>query len=319
MRRQFVAGLVLSVMMAASQGCSSSPPSSVFSPTDATPPPTPAVVATAVTVSGTAAFTAIGETGQLTAVARFSDGTTRDVTTEAQWRSTDPSVFDVSTAGVVRVVAFGRANVQALYGARSGQLQVLANAPGTFLAFGRVREPGQGGIGGVRLLDPQSGRSTLTSSSAEAGSFSLAGLTNSRLMFDKDGYESREYEVQPNAAADVWLQRIIRLTVGSTVTPADLAPHDMSYLVGADLCEPCRLIRVAVPAAGMLRLSLKWSESRTRLNLWANGRMFQGTYPELTADVPVGTGELVVHVGTLLTSTAPGSANYVPFTLAATQ
>ena len=69
----------------------------------------------------------------------------------------------------------------------------------------------------------------------------------------------------------------------------------------------------------MLRLSLKWSESRTRLNLWANGRMFQGTYPELTADVPVGTGELVVHVGTLLTSTAPGSANYVPFTLAATQ
>ena len=44
-----------------------------------------------------------------------------------------------------------------------------------------------------------------------------------------------------------------------------------------------------------------------------------GTYPELTADVPVGTGELVVHVGTLLTSTAPGSANYVPFTLAATQ
>jgi hypothetical protein len=320
MRRQFVAGLVLSVMMAASQGCSSSPPSSVFSPTDATPPPTPAVVvATAVAVSGTGAFTAIGETGQLTAVATFSDGTTRDVTTEAQWRSTDPSIFDVSTAGVVRVVAFGRATVQALYGARSGQLQVFANAPGTFLAFGRVREPGQGGIAGVRVLDPQSGRSILTSSSAEAGSFALPGLTNSRLMFDKDGYESREHEVQPNAAADVALQRIIRLTVGGTVTPADLAPHDMSYLVGADRCEPCRLIRVAVPAAGMLRLSLKWSESRTMLNLWANGRIFQGTYPELTADVPVGTGELVVHVGTLRTSAAPGSANYVPFTLAATQ
>jgi hypothetical protein len=320
MRRHVVAGLVVVVVLPASQGCNSSSPASVFSPTGVnTSPPPPTAVATTISVTGTAAFTAVGETGQLSAVATFSDGTTRDVTAEAQWRSTDPSVIEVSAAGAVRVLAFGRATVQALYSGRSGQLQLLANAPGTFLAFGRVREPGRGGIAGVRVLDPQSGRSTLTASAGEPGSFSLGGVTNNRLTFDKDGYENREYEVEPNAAADVALQRIVRLTTGATVTPADLAPHDMSYVIGADQCAPCRLIRVAVPSAGTLRFTLKWSESRATLNLWADGRMFRGTYPELTADLPARAGELVVYVGVLLTSPALEPAYYIPFTLAASQ
>jgi hypothetical protein len=215
---------------------------------------------------------------------------------------------------VAKVVAFGRTTVQAQFNGRTGVVTALANAPGTFLVFGRVREPGQGGIGGVRVQDPRSGKSTLSSSSTDIGNFSLVGLTNTRLTFDKDTYESREFEAQPNMVADVAMQKIIRLAAGGSVKPDNLAPHDMSYIIGADECEPCRLIRVSVPAGGTMRLTLTWSESRAKMNLWVDGRMFPGTYPELTADVPVRAGELVVYVGM-----SPPIELYVPFTLAASQ
>ena len=183
------------------------------------------------------------------------------------------------------------------------------------MVFGRVREPGGGGLDGVRVFDPQSGKSTITSrASGEAGGFALAGLTNARLMFDKEGYESRERDLLPNQESVVALQRIIRLTAGESVTPAQLAPHDMSYEVGGDHCQPCRLIRVATPSAGTLRLRLAWTDSRVPFSLWANGQLFMGASTELTADVTVGGGELVAYVGAIPAVSLP-DRYYVPFTL----
>ena len=63
-----------------------------------------------------------------------------------------------------------------------------ATPPGTFIAFGRVREPGRGGVNGVRVLDPQSGKSGFTQALAgEPGRYSIAALTNTRLTFEKVG------------------------------------------------------------------------------------------------------------------------------------
>jgi hypothetical protein len=165
------------------------------------------------------------------------------------------------------------------------------------------------------VSDPRSGAFTLTS--ASSGEYSIGGLTNTRLVFEKNGYEPVEHEVLQNLYTDLPLQRTVRLAAGDSVTPPDLAPNDMDYRVGADLCEPCRMIRITISATGTLRLTLGWKEARVRLSLWAQGRRVDGEFPELTANVPVAPGELRVHVGfNRGTGGLPGL--YIPFTLSAT-
>ncbi|HET9362047.1 MAG TPA: Ig-like domain-containing protein [Vicinamibacterales bacterium] len=310
-RGPFAGGLLVVVVSVASHGCGDSAglPTSGPSPSAPASPPVRTL-----RINGPAVLSVIGETSQLRATATFSDNSTRDVTSEATWRSLNPSVVNVSPTGLVTVAGYGASNVEATYRAGRASLPVFVTPPGTFFVRGRVREPGRGGLAGVRVFDPQSGRSTFTSGEGE---FALGGLTNARLMFDIEAYESREADLPPNVESDVALQRVIRLTVGESVTPAQLAPHDMSYGVGGDQCQPCRLIRVVSPSAGTLRLRLAWSDPRVPLSVWANGQLFKGaSSTELTADVPVGAGELVVYVGAIPAVTLADRV-YLPFTLTA--
>ena len=159
-------------------------------------------------------------------------------------------------------------------------------------------------------------KSTLTL----CGMYSIIGLTSAgpssaHLTFEKDGYEASEIDAPRNTFSEIALQRIIRLRAGETVTPSQLAPHDLSYNVGADRCDPCRLIRVVNPTPGMLQLRLTWTEPRATLNLWVAGRRVDGTYPEAVADLPVSAGEVVVFVG-MMPAPAETSRLYVPFTVA---
>jgi len=57
---------------------------------------------------------AVGRLMQLTATASLSDGTTRDVTTQAAWRS-DSGVAAVTAGGVVTLVTDGCAMITASY------------------------------------------------------------------------------------------------------------------------------------------------------------------------------------------------------------
>jgi hypothetical protein len=192
-------------------------------------------------------------------------------------------------------------------------------APNTFTTSGRVREPGASGISAVRVLETQSGKSTLT---AFDGMYSIigltsTGLTSAHLTFEKDGYEATEIDAPPNMFSEIALQRVIRLTAGETVTPSPLAPHDLSYSVGAERCYPCRLVRVANSTPGMLQVRLTWTEASETLNLWAAGRRVDGTYPEAVAVLPISAGEVVVFVGMVIPP-AETSRLYIPFTVAAT-
>ncbi len=193
-------------------------------------------------------------------------------------------------------------------------------APNTFTSSGRVREPGAGGVVDARVLETQSGKSTLT---AFDGMYSIiglpgTGLTSAHLTFEKDGYEATTIDAPPNMFSEIALQRVIRLTAGETVTPLRLAPNDLSYSVGTDRCHPCRLIRVVDPIPGILQLRLTWTEAGATLNLWAAGKRVDGTYPEAVADLSVSAGEVVVFVGMMLPGSAGTSRLYVPFTVAAT-
>jgi hypothetical protein len=56
-----------------------------------------------------------GATGQMHAVATFTDNSTNDVTTTATWSSSEPTVVTVSSTGEIHALAAGTVTIQASY------------------------------------------------------------------------------------------------------------------------------------------------------------------------------------------------------------
>src|ERR1700722_3552463 len=104
--RVYLAGTLacFAITMGWIAGCGSK--SSPTSPTVGPP------MVTAVTVTGTAALTAPGQTSQLTLEATLSDGSKKDVTSTALWSSSNRNVVTVTAAGLAMAVDFGQAFVQ---------------------------------------------------------------------------------------------------------------------------------------------------------------------------------------------------------------
>jgi Bacterial Ig-like domain (group 2) len=265
-------------------------------------------------ISGNASLTRVGETSQLTAKAIFTDSTTQDVTAETRWLSSEPSVVTVSPTGLLTVVRLGASLVTANYMSFSDRVTVRPTPAGTFVLAGWVREPGQGGVSGVRVTDAASLMATSTESD---GQYALVSLprAEAHLRFEKDGYEPADVDAT-QLLADASMQRTIRLHDGDTVNPPRFAPNDFTYMVGSVRCFPCRLIRLVAQRAGTFQLHVTWEERAVAMNLFANGSMFPATATELVADVPVAAGETVVYLG-LKVPTGPGPVYHVPFTIEA--
>jgi len=87
-----------------------------------------------------------GATLQLRAVATFDDGTHPDVTNEATWSVTNPSVLEVSSRGLVRAVGEGGGFVTATYRERNGTTNVSVGPAGgrPFPVTGVVVDADQG-------------------------------------------------------------------------------------------------------------------------------------------------------------------------------
>jgi hypothetical protein len=291
--------LICVVIALAGTGCGGSNYSA--NPATAPTPVSSGQRPTSLTVNGQKSLTAIGETTQLTAVATSQDGTARDVTNEVRWSSQNASVATVSSSGLATAVGFGATRIDAMLDAGGGSLnnsfQIAVTPAGTFAAAGDVREPGQGALAGVRVLEPVSGRSTLTD---QLGNYTLAALARPHLRFEKDGYEPGELDITPDNRGYMRMQRIVRITAGKTAMVPKLTHMDVFYDVGGDRCSPCRLIRIVSPAAGMIHLELAWDRNPgAALYLWAGGLRFGGNMNELqvAADVPLSADENVVYVG----------------------
>jgi len=92
-------------------------PSPTPSPVPPLPVPLPPTVQT-VTISG-GTTVPVGQSLQLRATAHMSDGTDRDITSSAQWSTTNPSVASVSQSGVVTGSVTGPNVVTAQYNGTS--------------------------------------------------------------------------------------------------------------------------------------------------------------------------------------------------------
>jgi hypothetical protein len=278
------------------------------------------LVATRLRIDGNASLFAAGDTTQLAAIADFTDGTTREVTTESLWEAFPPEVATVTQTGLVTARALGSVGITARYPAttpaqaRFAFTTINITPPGTFVVSGRVREPGSGGVPGARVLMVATGQSIMTPPS---GAFSLGGLTDGRLSVTKDGFEDVAVTAEPDGFADVPLQRVMHVEVGSAPFNDLLAPNDVEYHVNADtVCQPCRMIRVSSQTSGTVRVRITWTELQSTLNLWLNGQMFPPTATrEIVADLPITGGvEMRVHVGKIRGPVG----NYVQFTFSVT-
>jgi hypothetical protein len=87
------------------------------------PPPSPRGIA----VRGVPP--AIGWTTQFAATATMSDGTSRDVTADAEWTSSNTAVVTVSIDGVVTGIDPGEADVRVAYQGLSGSVHVAIPRP----------------------------------------------------------------------------------------------------------------------------------------------------------------------------------------------
>jgi hypothetical protein len=131
--RVFLLALVLAGV-AASVAC--------HSPTSSTPPATTApAVARSLTITGPLTV-GPDQTVAFGAVEHFSDGSTLDVTTQAQWQSAALDTLTVSTTGAVTGHQSGEAALTARLGTFSATADVLVLPAGTFRLTGTVTEVG---------------------------------------------------------------------------------------------------------------------------------------------------------------------------------
>lgn len=119
--------LILFTLCLAGGACANNDtaPSPVPSPT---PSPSPAPVPTVSSLTVTSAQTG-ATTHQLQATARMSDGSTRDVTSAAQWDSSNPSLCAISTTGLLTAMHSGTVEVRARYENVTGSASVTLNVP----------------------------------------------------------------------------------------------------------------------------------------------------------------------------------------------
>ena len=142
-------------------------------------------------VLGPASTLAPGGTLQLALLAVYSDGTSRDITTTAQFFGEPADVVTVSPTGLVTGLAPGDARVTGRTERASASRVLVVVPDGTFRVAGRVFEEAapEVSIGGARV-EAEGGPATVTSFS---GHFWLFGVPpRARLRVTKPGYAMRE-------------------------------------------------------------------------------------------------------------------------------
>ena len=154
----------------------------------AAPTPTPGPVSVQrIDVSGPDSIPP-GETGQFTATALKSDGSTENVTTTATWTTNNSRAITAVSGGTVRANSPGEAVITARYQNRGASKPVLAVPTGTYKLSGRITE-GAVAVPAVSLTVTRGIGEGLTATSGVDGRFALYGVAGEvRVQASKVGY-----------------------------------------------------------------------------------------------------------------------------------
>lgn len=207
---------------------------------------------------------------QGTAVAAFADGSSRDVTTEAEWTTSNANVATVSSSGRVTLVAPGNVEIRARYQSVSGSAHVsvssLANItspplppPGTsgFRVFGTIRDA----LDQQEMQDvlvtvlPQGHTSGRTARTDYGGSYAISEVPEgpATITFAADAYATEKIErtINGDERIDFSLRPLPFALFGTII--------DTKNLDAGISCEPVRIELMDGVDAG--RFTLQWRDA----------------------------------------------------------
>jgi Carboxypeptidase regulatory-like domain len=139
-----------------------------------------------------------GETATFTATAFFTDGSSRDVTSEARWRSNSFPIFLMDGPGRGKAGGRGDVTITADLNGITSTVQVVVVPVGTYRLSGVVRVSNVAGgfVAGaqVQVLDGPERLETLTNAQGQYVLFGVPGTA--RIRITRAGYETSEQTVQ---------------------------------------------------------------------------------------------------------------------------
>jgi Bacterial Ig-like domain (group 2) len=308
--------LVLSVLLAVA--CGSDKQLRVMpytGPTDPTPTPTvpPGPGVLSLSLQGPAQTIGPGETGQMRAIARLTDGSEREVTGEATWTSSQTQIATVS-AGMVTGRALGRVQIRAAYQTRSFGLTIVIEPAGTFVLSGNITEPGPVTVSAATVSVTNGAPNQVTATTS--GFYELFGVSGIvTLRVSKPGYidETRTVTVTQDQKLDVQIRPIsaptgvagtYRMTV--TIAPScSVVPDDQKIRTyTAAITQDNALVRVQLGdanfAGGKNNFNGKVSGSTVTFDL--GGTSFYYYYYSGYLQESLPGGQVLTIFGTLTTT-----------------
>ena len=147
-----------------------------------------------------------GESQQLRLNARWSDGTTTDVTAQTQWQTNNSRTLTVTASGLATGVANGEASVSGRYAGMSRARSLLVLPTGTFRLRGQVKEVDVG-LDGVSISIESAGVRQ-TNSTVFGGGYVFYGVAGrTAIEARKDGYHPKveQVDVMEDRTFDVQL------------------------------------------------------------------------------------------------------------------
>jgi hypothetical protein len=141
-----------------------------------------------ITIGGPTSLERPGAIGHLTATATFADHSSRDVTAEAYWSSSQPDVATITSPGAVTARQYGIASITAAYQGHRADLSLRVAPAGACLLRGIVLSEG-----GPPLADASvefsSGCGTVTATTDRNGAFWLPADGEVQIRVELDGYQ----------------------------------------------------------------------------------------------------------------------------------
>jgi hypothetical protein len=132
-----------------------------------------------------------GETGAVKATARYADGSVRDVTAEALWTSSHPSIASIASGGVATGHAMGEALVSFRLGTmESGGRSLLVLPSETYLVSGAaLAADGDAAILGAHVELLTHAGATIATATTEWGGYRFYGVpVDATLRVSRDGF-----------------------------------------------------------------------------------------------------------------------------------
>jgi hypothetical protein len=155
-------------------------------PVPTTPTPTVTPVLTSFLIPSPPPTVGPGQMVQVRAVARYTDGSERDVRADAVWTSSQPQIATVD-AGVITGQALGRTVIRATYMSRGASLAIVVKPEGTFILSGNITEPGPVNVGNATVTVLGGPLNQVTANSF--GFYELFGVSGTvTLRVSKPGY-----------------------------------------------------------------------------------------------------------------------------------